>query len=432
VRRTLRTPRRGAIAFPTGGVLALLTALLLSSCGSSTDDGVATLPRPRPVNETAGGCAATVARALGEVGSRIYAEAAKGGNVEEAVGRVKSSAALKTAIAANDASAAAAALNALLVNQIVRIEIIRNGRKFAAAGSAAAIAPVHGRIPGTDASYVLSTQAARSYLQVTQQVTGAQIVLYRSSGRLAGTISGPSVASVRHDGRLQYRGHSYQVSSVTGATYPTGGLQIALLVPSSTISCPGSLEQARVETLGHVGERIYQEERHSSYVLATVRQIEDSASFQRAVAARDAAATRAGIIGFFAAHIHVVRVRVTVPASGGGERLLYDLGGPYVLAPVHGTLRSGGQVIAHFAMAIQDDAGYLKLAHLFTGAQVLMRSGSRQVMGTLDPGPATVPDRGELGYRGLNYQVYSFTGEAFPSGPLRISLLLPSGKPNGG
>ena len=35
-------------------------------------------------------------------------------------------------------------------------------------------------------------------------------------------------------------------------------------------------------------------------------------------------------------------------------------------------------------MAIQDDAGYLKLAHLFTGAEVLMRTGGRQVMGTLD------------------------------------------------
>ena len=67
-----------------------------------------------------------------------------------------------------------------------------------------------------------------------------------------------------------------------------------------------------------------------------------------------------------------------------------------MLAPVHGTLRSGGRVVGHFEMAIQDDAGYLKLAHLFTGAEVLMRTGSRQVMGTLSPGPATVPDRGEV------------------------------------
>jgi hypothetical protein len=109
-----------------------------------------------------------------------------------------------------------------------------------------------------------------------------------------------------------------------------------------------------------------------------------------------------------------------------GGRLLYDLGGPHVLAPVHGTLRSGGRVIGDFEMSIQDDAGYLKLARLFTGAEVLMRVDGRQVQGTLSPGPATVPERGAVSYGGSSYEAYSFTAEAFPSGPLRISLLLAS------
>ena len=137
-----------------------------------------------------------------------------------------------------------------------------------------------------------------------------------------------------------------------------------------------------------------------------------------AVARRDAAATRKAILGFFAAHIHVVRVRVLV-----GGRLLIDEGGPYALAPVSGTLRSGGRVVGTFVTAIQDDAGYLKLARLFTGAQVLMRTGSRQVMGTLSPGPAQVPDDGAVSYGGHSYQAFSFMATAFPSGPLRISLL---------
>jgi hypothetical protein len=196
-------------------------------------------------------------------------------------------------------------------------------------------------------------------------------------------------------------------------------LRIVLLVPTSAIACPGPLAQARVETLGHVGERIYQEELHSPDVAATLRSMEGSTAFQRAVAARSVSATRAAILGFFAAHIHVVRVRVTIDG-----RLLIDEGGPYALAPVHGTLRSDGHVVGDFEMAIQDDAGYLKLAHLFTGAQVLMRTGSRQVMGTLSPGPASVPDRGQVSYGGRAYQAYSFIGEAFPAGPLRISLLL--------
>jgi hypothetical protein len=89
-------------------------------------------------------------------------------------------------------------------------------------------------------------------------------------------------------------------------------------------------------------------------------------------------------------------------------------------------VRSGGRVVGQFEMAIQDDAGYLRLAHLFTGAEILMRTGGRQVMGTLSPGPTTVPDHGPVSYGGRAYEAYSFTGEAFPSGPLRLSLLLAS------
>ena len=52
---------------------------------------------------------------------------------------------------------------------------------------------------------------------------------------------------------------------------------------------------------------------------------------------RDAAATRQAILGFFAAHIHVVRVRVLV-----GGKLLIDEGGPYALAPVSGRFAAAG------------------------------------------------------------------------------------------
>jgi hypothetical protein len=73
--------------------------------------------------------------------------------------------------------------------------------------------------------------------------------------------------------------------------------------------------------------------------------------------------------------------------------------------------------------------GYMTLAHLFTLGDVLLRvgpHGERQVMGTLDPGPENIPDRGLVAYDGKSYQAYSFTGKALPSSPLRISLLLPN------
>jgi hypothetical protein len=421
-------------------LLALFTALgLLTGCGSATathSSATAALsadstPAGSPVSATdpstppsaasPNACATTVTSTLGTVAARVYHEAATGGDVAQAVHRVRSSSALTEAVNNGDSAAAGTALQGLLAGQVVRIEILRGGHVFAHAGSGPAIAPVRGSIPGTSATFILSTQPDHAYLQVVHQVTGAQVLLLAGNHPLGGTIGGSPPAGSPAAGPLTLAGQSYQSFTLPGAVYPSGPLRIVLLTPSSTISCPGSPAQTRVETLGHVGERIYQEELHSPDVKATLHHMESSTAFQHAVAAGDATATRAAIIDFFGQHIHVVRVRVTV-----GSKLLIDEGGPYVLAPVHGTLHSGGKVVGHFTYAIQDDAGYLKLARLFTGAEVLMRTGAKQVMGTLDPGPASVPDRGEVAYHGHNYQAYSFLGEAFPEGPLRISLLLPA------
>ncbi|HTA04933.1 MAG TPA: hypothetical protein VK774_01095, partial [Solirubrobacteraceae bacterium] len=379
-------------------------------------------------------CARTVAGTIGEVAMRIYREASTGENVTQAVHRVVGSKALIAAINANDPAGARAALRALLVNQIVAVRVTRKGRLFTdVGGTVPAIAPVEGSIPRTDARFALSTQAASSYLAVTRQVTGAHVVVlheagsraaHRGAGVFATTLAGLPSTQLPLHGPFGYRGRNYEVSSLRGSAYPAGALRIALLVPSTSIACPGSVTQATVETLGHVGERIYEEEAHSPYVHATLRHIEADPAFQQAVAARDKHAIRAAIVSFFAAHIHVVRVRAYGVAPSGAQRLLYDLGGPFVLAPVHGVVRSGGRLVGRFSFAIQDDAGYLKLAHRFTGAEVLMRTSSRQVMGTVHPGPATVPDRGLIDYRANHYEVYSFTGTAFPSGTLRISLLL--------
>ena len=85
---------------------------------------------------------------------------------------------------------------------------------------------------------------------------------------------------------------------------------------------------------------------------------------------------------------------------------------------------------AHFLLAIQDDLGFQILAQAFTGAQVLMREGTRQVMGTLSPGPATVPNRGRVVYRGVTYEAYSFNARSLPLGPVAHLAAVP-GELNG-
>jgi hypothetical protein len=437
--------RRTAPAVAPAALCAL--ALALGACGSSTSSSstqsssaagsAQTSAAGKPPVVQAGnlrGCAAAVAATIGHVGARIYSSASSGTVVGQAVQRVRRSSVLAAAASSGDAAATERALRGLLAGQIVRIQVLVHGRPLASAGSASAIAPVHGSIPGTDATFVLSTQAADSYLHVTRQVTGAEVALLSGSSApgssarvLAATLPGLGARQVPSSGRLDFHGKRYEVSSLAGSTYPSGSLRIALLVPSISIHCPSVAAQIPVQTLGQVGERIYQEEAGSPYVRATLRQIEADPAFRQAVAARDTKAIRAAIVGLFGAHIHVVRVRAYAVEPDGTQRFLYDLGGPFVLAPVHGTVHSAGKLVGRFSFAIQDDAGYLRLARLFTGAEVLMRVGSKQVMGSLEPGPGSVPDRGTVEYRGKAYEAYSFSGVAFPSGPLRISLLIPTG-----
>jgi hypothetical protein len=126
-------------------------------------------------------------------------------------------------------------------------------------------------------------------------------------------------------------------------------------------------------------------------------------------------------VAFFKTTLHVVRVRATL-----GEKLVADVGGPHVLAPIRGDVRNAnGHIVGHFLLSVQDDLGYMILTHRFTGAQVLLRQGTEQIVGNLTPGPLQVPERGETIYQGVHYQAYSFSVEAFPKGPLRISLLIP-------
>ena len=423
--------RRGTRGLAGAGAAAY-ALLCCAACGATSEPAHTAAARqaaPAPsvtardaASSAPAGCPEAYAAALGAIAARIYHQAATGRNVGQAVHRVRNSASLIAAARAGDAAGTRAALRSLLLGQIAQIQVLRGGHVLASAGSGAAVAPVSGTLPGAGgARYRLSVQSDETYTQVTRQVTGAEVLLYsgaQAPRRVAGTISVPAGTAVPTSGPLTIGSHAYQVASLSGSAYPSGALRIALLVPTSEISCPANPALTRSAVFGRVGERIYEAEQHSPVVAATVRRMENTAAFKSAVAHHDAAATREAILGFFAAHIHVVRVRVVVDG-----KLLVDVGGPYALAPVSGTLRSGGREIGRFLTAIQDDAGYLKLARLFTGAEVLMRTGSKQVMGTLSPGPARVPDRGTVSYRGHTYQAYSFMATAFPSGPLRISLL---------
>ncbi len=190
-------------------------------------------------------------------------------------------------------------------------------------------------------------------------------------------------------------------------------------VPAS--ACPAGAE-VLASTAGTVAQRIYDGEAHSAETDSDKRQIESYAPLLSAVQSGEKAAIQTAVHSLVYSHTHIVRLRVS-----RGSELLADEGGPYILAPVAGTLRAHGKTIGHFVFSVQDDLGYVKLVARFIGASLVLRTnaGNVPVEGLLSPGPASIPDQGPVQYRGTSYQAYSFKAGAYPSGRLRVSLLLP-------
>jgi hypothetical protein len=191
--------------------------------------------------------------------------------------------------------------------------------------------------------------------------------------------------------------------------------------PPPTAACTSG-PAVLANTAGAVAQRIYASEESSSEVSSDKRQIESYAPLVQAVESDDRAALKTAVHTLVYSHTHIVRLRVSVDST-----LLFDEGGPYILAPVEGKLRSHGKEVGHFVFSVQDDLGYVKLETRFIGAPLVLRTESGQVPieGLLTPGPASIPDHGPLVYRGASYEAYSFNATAYPSGRLRISLLLP-------
>ena len=143
--------------------------------------------------------------------------------------------------------------------------------------------------------------------------------------------------------------------------------------------------------------------------------------FVHAVATADPAALRAQIVRFFQQpRLHVVRIRATTRTG----RLINDVGGPYVLAPTSATVRSHGRAVGRVTLSVQDDAGYIKLLHRFTGAEVVLRTAAGPVPGSTIRLRRALPAHSTLTYRGRTYGVKTFNATAFPSGVLAISVLV--------
>jgi hypothetical protein len=422
--------KRTALALALLAVLAVGGASVMGgfNAGASAD------PDPPP---RGGVClkavAPTVLGALGHVAMRVYHEGVSSERTEAAIRAVTRSVPLREAVERGDAQATAAAAQALIATgHMTDLRVLREGaaagggsQMLANVGAPGALAPLQGTILSAHgvpiATFLVSVWADNGFVIETDGITEGAVALREHARSIGGSFELPP-GELPAQGTLVERGVSYQYTSFPAEAFPSGSLRVYLLRSvSSTVALCGTSEQdTLVHTLSRVASLIYSAE-GGSRARAQIRRVQQDSALLDAVAKRDPVATRQAIWGVLHDHIHVVRMRV----STAGGSLLSDVGGPFVLAPVRAPLRLHGRTIGSVVLSIQDDLGYLLLSHRLAGLDVVMHRGSHLVMSTLSPAPTSVPARGPFSYRGQNYRVFTLNANAFPTGILRISVLIP-------
>jgi hypothetical protein len=168
---------------------------------------------------------------------------------------------------------------------------------------------------------------------------------------------------------------------------------------------------------------IYANELAGQEVSDDLAQITSAPALIAAVTADDAAATFTAVQKLvYHPAWHIVRLRV-LDASG---RLLADFGGPDVIAPVSGVLRSSsGAQIGTFVMSVQDDVGVTKLESDFVGDPIGIYYGGRMVAELGAKFPRTQPTGALLTLGKVAYRPVSLTYNAFPDGTLHAVILVP-------
>ena len=166
---------------------------------------------------------------------------------------------------------------------------------------------------------------------------------------------------------------------------------------------------------------IYRNELAGTEVSWDLSNITGAADLLRAVAADSRAAALKAVSRIVYHHFwHIVRLRV-FDASG---HVLADVGGPYVIAPVSGVLRSGGRVVGSFLMSVQDDAGVTKLESRIVGDPIGIYLGGKLVSERDAHFPAAPPSGSALTLGGVGYRAVAETFNAFPTGTLDAVILV--------
>lgn len=171
-----------------------------------------------------------------------------------------------------------------------------------------------------------------------------------------------------------------------------------------------------------VVDDVYANELSGSEVSSDLAHVTDDADLISAVVGGSSAAALRAVQKIVYHHgWHIVRLRV----FGGAGRVLADVGGPYVIAPVSGVLRAaGGAAVGSFLMSVQDDVGVTKLETGIVGDPIGIYVKGKLVAASDGRLPAQLPSGPTVQLKHARYLAVSETYDAFPTGTLQALLLL--------
>lgn len=196
----------------------------------------------------------------------------------------------------------------------------------------------------------------------------------------------------------------------------------AATVASSSIRCGPASSATIAGVDDFVAHRIYAAELSGKEVRADIARITGSAELLAALESSNPRAVYAAVHTIvYTPYWHIVRLRVLQHGH-----VLADVGGPYIIAPISGTLRFKGRTVGSFVMSVQDDLGYVKLVSRFIGVPIDLYRAGTFVMGTLKPPPASVSNGETVTVGGSKYQADVFNTAAFPTGTLKVALFVPA------
>jgi hypothetical protein len=200
--------------------------------------------------------------------------------------------------------------------------------------------------------------------------------------------------------------------------------------PRTVVAAAAPVRRApsKIDRLLATARAIYEGQVRGPHSLAVLHRVGSDPILLRDLQAGQIGAARAYVALQFPKvwyHWHVSRLRIAQ-----GNRLVTELGVPFVLPPSQMTLHGpGGRPVGTLQVSMQDEIGFVRLMHRrYPPVQVVIRGqGASHLRTSMRAAAlAKLPASGSVRLGGRRYLVRSFTEPSWDGGPVTVWILAPA------